>query len=261
MDCSEFSEYFYRFLDNELGDEKLKQEMSAHLKACPICALGLEKETKFDKLIRGHLFKERAHYELKEAVVMGVEKSVTWGGFSELIRFFRPAPAVGALALFMTIIVIAALTTVSQPFPVFAESIHHHVGYLNGQYPTEIQSQDINEVLAWFEGKLDFDVTRPHVDVKQATLLGARVCRLHGKPVAIFMFEKDGKEISAYVIDYDHLALPHVSKEKMIDGKNNRVYVNSEDGYSSAFCYHKRTKTGCIVVSEMSEQELMGLMG
>lgn len=259
MECNQFKEILYRYMDKELEDDRLKMEAQQHIKACPVCALIFEKELKLDHFIKGHLIKEPAPYELREAVIEGIEKTGGWKRIFDLSNYkFWPS-----LSVATTLIVVIAFTLMSifsQPFPVFAESINRHVDYLKGGYPIEIQSHDINEVLEWFKGKVDFAVMKPHLDHSQVTLLGARICHLKDRKVAYFIYEKDGKKISAFIMDYDRLVLPRLAKTPMSHHGDIDFYIQSDKGYESVLCFHKKIKMACILVFDMPEHEFMKLL-
>ena len=260
MNCKECQTYFYRYMDDELKDESLKADIVAHLQSCPICSLEYGKEDKLNKLIKEHLIQEPAPYELREAVIQRIESI---GSFKRLFNFshFKWVPSLSALSVVIILGVFAIGTTLSRPFPVFAESVDRHLEHLQGGYPMEIKSSDIDDVLHWFEGKLDFAVARPHLDHHKVKLIGARICHLKDQKVAYFLYEKEGRAISAFVMNYDDLKTPRLRKTQVHDHEYSTIYVKNEKGYESVLCFHKKIKTGCILVSDMPKDELMQLMG
>jgi len=68
MNCQKVKEHLDRYLDGELQHE-LAVELKQHTLACPLCGLELEKEQKFNAMIRNHLHRKEAPYELREAVI------------------------------------------------------------------------------------------------------------------------------------------------------------------------------------------------
>jgi len=258
MDCNQFKDILYRYLDHELEDDRLTSEAQQHLQACPVCALAYEKEKKLDHFIKGHLIKESAPYDLREAVIERIEQADGWRqqfGFSKSKLW----PSLGSAAALIVIVAFTFVSTFSQPFPVFAESINRHVDYLKGGYPIEIQSNDINEVLAWFKGKVDFAIMKPHLDHSRVKLLGARICNIKDRKVAYFIYEWEGKKISAFVMNYDQLQLPR-SKDQMHEHGDLVFYKEGDMGYESVLCFHKSIKMGCILVSDIPEKEFMKLI-
>ena len=72
MDCKQIREVLNRFLDQELQQDQV-QKVRDHLAKCPLCNLEVERETKFNKVIKNHLSQEEAPYELRERVMNSIE--------------------------------------------------------------------------------------------------------------------------------------------------------------------------------------------
>lgn len=256
MDCQKVKEFAYQYMDGELQDD-VNTQVKAHLDACPLCKMQMEKEQNFDDFLRNHMIKEEAPYALREQVVEILNTPRPWQWVFDL-KWLRPA----SMAAAMTVIVgIILFSTFNQPFPVFASSVETHMEHLSGAYPLEIITDDVDEALRWFEGKVKFALERPHLDPSKVRLLGARLVHLQDRKAAYFVFEKNGHRISAILVDVQRNEIPRVKKENIYEGPKSTVYTQQYKGYNSVVCQHKGAGTGCIVVGSMPKEMLMGLMG
>ncbi len=257
MTCQDFKDNLYKFLDKELT-ERHNFDMKQHLDACPLCQLTYENEKNFDGLVRSHSVKEDAPFDLRESVLESIQsqsKVSFWEKLGWVNTFLKPV----GVALLVVIISITVLSTRTESFPLFKESVTRHLDCLKGSYPMEIKTSDIEEVTRWFEGKLNFVVNVPELVGKNVELKGARLCHLKDKKVALLTYHVKGKRMTVFVIDSHNLKIP---SSKVIKGEGSKLYVNKEKGYLSAFCLNKKTEgVGCVFVSDMSEEELLGLIG
>ncbi len=256
MHCQKFQEYLYPFLDREI-DEGLRVEMEQHMSNCSMCSLELEKERKFGHVLKTHIIKEKASYALREALVEQWEKNkknFSWK--SVLARQCAPSFA-------LLIIVVAVFfnwrSSNDHTFPVFSEVVESHLEYLRGIYPLEFQTSDIKEALAWFRGKTDFAVTTPHINLRNAHLVGGRLVHLKDKKTAYFLLEKDGYKISAFYTDLHDVSRPKATDKSGIKALGMRL-VKTEKGYHTIFCFHPEDGTACILVSDMPLDELEKLI-
>jgi len=254
MNCHNFKEYLGRYLDGEL-DRNLIFAVEQHSKTCPLCALSLEGEQKLNSMLKNYLPKKEAPYELREAVIDRLNRSSKFQ-FIFGYNWMRPAPLTALATLSMVIVFLGVVSILNRPFPVFAESVERHMDFLKGSYPMEIQTEDMNEAVAWFEGKMDFAVAPPHVFLEDIKLVGARIVHLKDKKVAYFIFKKDGHFVSAYSMDLKDVKIPKVDKSYMVEKPNSTIMISNHKGYKSVVCLHKRDRTGCVWVVDMPEKEL-----
>lgn len=254
MNCSRIKEYICHFIDGEL-DSQTSQLVEEHLSRCPLCSWELEQEKKIDSLIRRNITKEKAPYELREAILNQIEK------FGErkvgpLSRpRLKPVLAASVITFLMVIVVSSVLVNINKPFPVFAESVSSHIKFLQGGLPIEIASSNLQEVDNWFQGKLDFHVMVPDYSTKGIQLLGGRLCYLKDKPVAYIMYKKGGQSLSLFMFDAPGLRRPRVEK-LTIAGKDS--YLKTEKGYHSLFWVDEGI--GCVLVSDLNIKELIKLI-
>jgi anti-sigma factor RsiW len=256
MDNKEFRDQMYQYLSGDLSKEE-KKNFETSLEKDPLKKLEVEREQSFDGLIKKYLVKEEAPFSLRENIIAKIDSPSLFEKLRKVISFKK----VAIPSLVGCMIVTFLFLQLSKPFPVFAASIDTHIEYLKGSYPLEIKTNDVDEAIAWFNGKMDFAVERPHLSIDKVKFLGARIIHLKGKKVAYFMYEKDGHQISAFFADVDKKDLPKLNVSKVAENEDGSVFIKSNKGYKSVLCLHKHTGTGCIFVSDLPKDQLISLLG
>ncbi len=159
-----------------------------------------------------------------------------------------------AASLIIIVLVSAVFLTMGKRggnvFPVFSVSLDNHLEYLKGAYPLEFKTGDLNEGLKWFEGKVDFPVGAPHIQIKEILLLGGRMMHLKDQKAAYLVFEKDGYVISALYADVNKLVLPKESQKDEIKVVDSHRLMKTENGFHIIFCHHP-DETACIIITNM----------
>lgn len=256
MNCQETREFLDRYVDGELAGDQ-QHQVEAHIAQCPLCQLEYEKEQKFDTLVRNHVHREDAPFELREAVIDRLERPSpfkTWFNFPHLTPAFKMVLS-GVMIFIVTTLVV--LNT-PKPFPLFTEAVSNHIAYLKGSYPVEIISNDMEEVTIWFQGKMDFKVHVPDLSAQGFHLVGGRLCHLKDRKVAYLVYEKDGRKVSAFIMDTRGMRIP---KSKKTDAGKHYHYAKSVKGYQSVLCLSKKDSgVGCVYVFDVPDVKLMHII-
>jgi anti-sigma factor RsiW len=255
MKIEEFREYLDKYIHGEL-DPSLSNAMDLMIKEDPLCGLEYEEELKFEALLKKSMKCEEAPYELRESVIKKLDRSP----FAWFTQKFKSVSLLGRLvtSALVVLLVVVSFTRNTNAFPIFAASIARHVECLKGSVPIEVKTSDIAVITKWFEGKLPFSVNPPDLSAKGVELKGARLCHLKDKKVALIFYEANEKPISLWMIDSRDMTFP---KKRNVSVPGRDMYVDSEMGYSSLLCLEKaREGVGCVIVSDMSEEDLVGLM-
>ena len=254
MDCQKTKENLYRYLDREL-EEGLVREVESHLTNCPLCHMALERERKFNAVVKNHLVCEEAPYDLREKIIVDLERPVTFiGWFGNLFpKRFALNPA---LAVAIGVIAYSLIVNFNQPVPIYTSAVQNHIDYVRGGYPLEIRTSNVDEAMSWFNGKMDYAIGEPHINRGQANLVGARLVNINDKKSAYFVYEKDGHNISAFYVDLNGAKLPRVPVGDIRETPEAKVFYKSYKGYKSFLCLDKTSNTGCVIVSDMPRQDL-----
>jgi len=261
MDKYEFEKLFYRYCDGELDDDTA-QRFEEYIQECPLSALEVEKEKKFNDLLKNNIIKHEAPYALREAVVDGLEKENNQSLIEKMLGVLKWRPSLVPSSVFAVATIIAVATIMYVQFnnvsPVFASSVSRHIDYLNGALPLDIVSSDVDEVSGWFDGKVDFAIKVPNLSEHGVTMSGARLCHVCDKKVAFLILEKSGEQISMFVIDLKDMQIPRA--KKIVRG-NQTFYIRNHQGYRSILYVEKGNEnTGCLFVTKLPENEILELM-
>lgn len=253
MDCNTVKENLYAFIDGEL-DSQTSLSVKEHIGVCPLCSWEVEQEKKFNCLLRHNISKDKAPYELKEAIVSQIEDfGKKWGSiFSRpLLKPIMIPVVMGFLVVTLTSFV---LVHINKPFPIFSEAIEDHIQSLQGKLLVDIASDKPAEVRKWLQTKLNFKVMVPDLSSQRANLLGARLCTFDNRKIAYILYEINGHSLSVFMFDAKGLKFPKARKVTV----NNRIFsLRKEKGYNSALWLDE--DIACVFVSEIDEAELLYL--
>jgi anti-sigma factor RsiW len=248
-----------------------------HLASCPACNSRLEAEGRFRDLIKRHAPKAQAPEYLLGKVLDGAALEAPGestdrnaagrpieGGNRELSgfrAFIRPGfvASPGRLLALSTAVLCIALLVVffsTRPqggeSPTVLELVEDHIRYLPVTEGKQIVSSSCAEVEKWFAGQLDFAVKVPEFDACQ--LLGGRRCYLFGQSAALVFYEKQGKNLSLFVLEdrgFDVKAM------LWKDYANKRVGVIDYKGYHLVF--YRKSGLAYALVSDLPDDMLMEL--
>jgi anti-sigma factor RsiW len=189
------------YLDDELEQgERLSVE--AHLKSCADCRAALEHERELISAIRSARPLYRAPEALRANIVALVERS------SSRRRLFTAGVVIAACALLLLggaafwYGVVNSLH--DDPSSLVNVAVNHHVRYVRGELPLEVFSDSPEEISAWFNGKLAFNLKLPEypqrsLEPKPYHVEGARLVGFREDHVAYVVYRLNGHPISLLV--------------------------------------------------------------
>ncbi|MFQ5767934.1 MAG: anti-sigma factor family protein, partial [Acidobacteriota bacterium] len=192
-DHTQLEELVSAWLDGEC-DEKEADQVRAHLENCSSCRADLESYREMGTTLK-HL-----------AVPPPLPSSLRQGAGGRDRRPLRrrrlivvgsllAAGAVLGLVSFMA----ARSRRPQAPSPtpnLVAAMLADHERYVPAHQPWEVASADAARIARWFDPRLPFQVSVPHL--QGARLLGARRCTLAGRPTALMFYEKGGRRLSLF---------------------------------------------------------------
>ncbi len=254
MDEHNFKQQLIKYIDGELSSQEVAA-FERFIEENPLARVELENEQNFDRLLRQHLLPVEAPYELKEQLIQQLDKPSVSRRFLSLFKW-KPVWQ-GGFALTTICLIVTLFLMQARPFPIFAEAVGAHVDYLHGNYTQEIVTDDIDTALAWFEGRLDFAVARPTICPYNAKLVGARMIQINGEKAAFFMYEVHGRSVSAFVLNMENERMARIADTIIKENEMSSVYAKNLRGYENILCYHKNVKTGCLFVTDMSQEEFL----
>ncbi|HXP89908.1 MAG TPA: zf-HC2 domain-containing protein [Fibrobacteria bacterium] len=177
------------WIDAELGPLETA-EFAAHLSSCRECAEFAGRERLFVQGLRGRLPRPSLP-EAERRQILSDLRTVT-GSRGNLLRLAWG----GALAMAACIALVAGLT-VSQARDWTRVYRMDHAAHAGAPDELEYRSGSAAQVAAWLTGAVG---TPMHVPtMPDARLLGARTVRLHGRTVALAVYESAGRRLSLFL--------------------------------------------------------------
>jgi anti-sigma factor RsiW len=190
------------YVDGELlAGEEL--EVRRHLDVCAICAARVESLLAVKDAVAASAELRPVPHTLRERLAAHAGASSRWGPFR-----------VARLALLAAAAVLAVVIAGDRRAPAPASSMRaprggndhviealvaDHLHFLEEPGAVEIGSNDPDGLAAALGAKVGFPVAIPRL--KDAALLGGRLCSLWGQKVALAFYEAHGKHLSLFIAD------------------------------------------------------------
>lgn len=197
MDCREFQEYLYLYLDGEFGDHE-SSAMEEHMRACPACRAEASAELEFLKTIRDRCTEPEPMPQVRRARVLGRLDETLNPPARDPFSFFRPLvllPGAAAAALLVVLVVQALRGGAGNEDSFVRESVAAHVSAL----PTEIEGSE-DQVLRYLQARTGH-ARRVPLRSQDLRLVGARIDRVGSLPAVVYNYDYHGQPVS--VVQYD----------------------------------------------------------
>lgn len=262
MTCFEAREYLFAFLDGEL-DAPLSIELQRHLEHCPQCA----REAEIERSVRRQLV---AVLNLPDATapqqaldrVMAQIRSATEHTRRSLWRRFAIHVRLPGLAAAVLVIALAGWFAIrsgepqqtSQRFANLVVADFEH--FLESGESLQLQSSDPKEASAWLREHTQVAAALPAMHHERCRLLGARSCKVLGRPAAFAFYEIDGQPASFVALAGSDADLRQM---RMVTADGRTHWIDRCRGHTVVAC----VVNGVVraAVGRMSEQELLSLLG
>jgi anti-sigma factor (TIGR02949 family) len=197
MDCREFQEYLYLYLDGEFGESE-SLAMEEHMRACPACRAEAAAELEFLKTIRDRCQRPEEMPEVRRARVLGRVDEVLSPPVRDPFSFFRPLvllPGAAAAALLVVLLVQALRGGAGNEDSFVRESVAAHMSAL----PTEVEGSE-DQVLRYLQDRTGH-ARRAPLRGRDLRLVGARIDRVGALPAVVYHYDYHGRPVS--VVQYD----------------------------------------------------------
>jgi anti-sigma factor RsiW len=249
--CNEHGVNTLRYLDNELSAEEL-EDFFAHLTVCTHCRARLEQEQDLSRLFNRSRPLYSAPVELSARVSALLQQSppnrspgLYTRVFQILIGPLRDTaqrvsrwkllmPAVPAIVICLLFLPDAVQQARAVSYVETAVATHR--SFLNGNLPSEIQSESPEVVTAWIAGKVPFHFQLParlDTDSKPAyRLTGARLVSHKGSQAASITYDSGLDKVSLLVASSEYA-----------------VVAGGDEARSGSLTFHYRSYNGFRVVT------------
>lgn len=259
MNCREAHEYLFAFLDSEL-DAHLSMEMQRHLEQCPRCA----QEAEIERTTRRQLTQAmgiaasspgtQAVADLDEVV----SRVTAWkprAAFWTARRIVLGSTGLAAMII-MAVFVIQAFEhqphASNQLVDLLVADFSH---FVEKGKPLQIASSEPLEVSEWLADQTALPVQLPFVSTEQGKLLGARKCKLNGKPAAFTAYDLGDATASLVILPGTH---QDVEGMEQVEHDGHTHWVDRCKGHTVVAC--RRGALVYAAVSTLPEDRLLPLM-
>ena len=198
MTCAEAAHLIGPWLDDEL-DVRSVVDVETHVARCAACSQEKSELLALRETARERLPRFDPPPALEERVLRAVRKA---GAPRPARRFWREAALMAAAAC----IAVIATSSLRPRADGANEVVEAHLRSLQAGHLADVASSDQHTVKPWFQGKVDFSVPARDFATDGFELVGGRLDRLGGRPVAalvyrhrqhllnVFVWPRDGSE-------------------------------------------------------------------
>jgi len=187
MSCDQSPELLSAYLDGALPSPE-REPLEAHVSQCPACRSRLESL----RAVKHAL----ARLPSREAPPGAVRARV------ESLRFAHRTIRARVLAAVLAAVVLGAAGLLlahrlQAPTPTLTEElVGDHLRSVPAM-PTEVTSEDPQEVIAFFAGRVPFSPVAPVFPASR--LVGGRLCQIEGRLVQLLFYDAKGEKLSLFV--------------------------------------------------------------
>lgn len=194
-------------------------EAQEHLRQCAECRAFFFDEEVLRSFVKKRLARHGVPAHVREQILVQIGEARAHHGRerASALQGTRVRAAV-ALAVVVIIVLLVGIVgyqslDVDHQEKVSAELIDDHLRFKLGA--SALESSQVEQVEAWFSGKVDFPVQAPRFE--QTELLGGRLCYLFGKKGAMLFYRKDGAVLAFYVLDGTDLDMGRLERPESGD--------------------------------------------
>ncbi len=208
----------------------------SHVAHCEECVRYFQYNAQLQELLRQKLRHIGTPPEVRESLFQRITKSR--GKKSKIGRLIRlPESWLGRVAILVLLVTGGSIGVylgfvqhrdhMSSLLPSLL--VQDHIELQMREHPFDIQTSDKSQLERWFEKRVDFAVSIPTLPGTE--LEGGRLCYLLDRRVAFSVFKKDGKFVSAYILDGAGIDLSSIDRVEY--RSKQHVCWRSEKGYNA----------------------------
>jgi anti-sigma factor RsiW len=247
MNCAETKKYLDAFVDGEL-EAGLILEVESHVDGCASCAalVGLKRR------IKAELFAVGARTTAPERLRLKIEGLPSRRHNRRLITAAVSAPLAAAAALLIAFNVGRAPAPADEPLSaVVNDVVERHARDL----PLEVRSADPAAATSWFQGKVDFPVRAPKLELAGASFEGARLSNVQSAQAAHMAYTVDGHRVTLMIFPVEHLQIRGGS---VVRKGGREVLLGRHNGYNVAVAVDG--DMAYAVSSDLPKERLISLL-
>jgi len=195
MTCQQTAELLSSYVDGELAPAD-RAEIDTHLAECASCLAQVESARCLKHAI--------ARLPSREEPPGAIRARVEALRFGKASFFFarRPVWMAGVALLLAAILAAVAVRNAQSPGARLArELVGDHLRWQADVAPAEVASDDPQQVMRFFQGRVPFTPIAPHLP--DARLTGGRLCKIEGRGAQLLFYTCGRQTLSVFVLDRD----------------------------------------------------------
>jgi hypothetical protein len=255
MECGEARKIVY----TSDGIQVLSPDLAGareHIKNCSRCTEFFEIEESIKNRLKSGAPKEKATASLREHILSMIanQKTANQTRSSFLSGKFNLKASLAFLGI---VVILLSMTFIYYPLSnkeslsLASRLAEDHLR--NIPEAVQISSSEPKIIEDWFKDKVEFAVLVP--ELRNARLVGGRLCHLDNNRIALLFYEKEGKPVSLFVMDESYL--DGYSQDKL-EILGNKLHNDTEKGCNLIF-WRQRGLLYALV-SDISSVELSNLV-
>ncbi len=197
MNCKKF-EAWLSTRDTRF-DDTMPHTTSDHIKDCPQCRDAFEADNLLETQIKKTLTPEKLPKELTARIDSALDHS----GDSSFMTLKKVTALVAGLSIILAIVYLGYFNNPAKFQNLQQLSQKAVAKHLEGDWHISFDISDINQGLDMLSKELKFNVILPDLKAEGYALLGGRLCIVGNCRTAYFIYKKDKKTRSLFIMDYD----------------------------------------------------------
>ena len=263
MKCEDARELITALVDEELSEAE-RFSIEGHLKDCLRCRFVYEEEQALKREIRAAGFRLSASPELRSKILSDrrifprPERSS--GSWTERILpawpFLRPA-LVLALGVLIILPLFHLMRTPSEPISLAALEIQKKI--IGGEMSVR-KTSNLDELRKWQIRAVNGEFAPVAYDLSSMNVqpVGGVVQEVNGRKMLVTVYAGKGRSFTCFTFLGTEEDAPKIASIFIDPDKKMKFYSFSKDGFSAVL--HREGKVICILVSNMSGDELLALV-
>lgn len=227
MDHLEATKLIYAFLDDELSHEKISA-LNKHKDSCSECQKRIANENKLRTVMKESLRKQKAPFYLKEEIRSAIEKIEAENVKRKKYRIpsrLRPlfASMLGGLIFLGGIsgIFLYKWQQTAKESTIYSSLAAKHMVFAAQENLFDIASSDMEKLVSWFKGKVNFSFSIPFSS-NELDLLGGRLSELQQESVVHLFYKWGDCRFSFFTFDWVARNFPGANRKEY---KGQEYYI------------------------------------
>ncbi len=248
MNCRDIEENTHAFLDGALSDMQA-EAIRHHLGACAACRREVELARTLESAVRVVVAEDKPPENLWNRIAGNLAD----GHGSK--RRIRGSVWTGVAAAIALLALATVQSFLAKPVAVVEVPVSEMRTFVESRRPLDVATTDPQQLLAWFDGKVDFRLPPPPSTVKPVRLVGGRLCYFLDRRVASYMYRHGDRYVSLYIFSESGLEIPERVSASLAQGVS--ASVHRREGFTHVVWVEE----GFVysLVADLSTEEIVDL--